>query len=178
MKFCLNCARLVSRTQLYSIKYTHCISRASEFIPYVSWQEFNEEHWDAFIVCERYRDKRPATLDGPVWEFLHCITLLYDLNEFSISGYLHTLTTCSLAWCVMPEAYWAHYVPGIYHYCPLSQFDADRNGHITASEIGALMKALGEDVPGYKIRDMIREVDLDENGTVEFNEFVEVRGNT
>lgn len=40
------------------------------------------------------------------------------------------------------------------------------------------MKALGEDVPGYKIRDMIREVDLDENGTVEFNEFVEVRGNT
>lgn len=36
------------------------------------------------------------------------------------------------------------------------------------------MKALGEDVPGYKIRDMIREVDLDENGTVEFNEFVEV----
>ena len=88
MKFCLNCARLVSRTQLYSIKYTHCISRASEFIPYVSWQEFNEEHWDAFIVCERYRDKRPATLDGPVWEFLHCITLLYDLNEFSISGYL------------------------------------------------------------------------------------------
>ena len=36
------------------------------------------------------------------------------------------------------------------------------------------MKALGEDVPGYKIRDMIREVDLDENGTVEFNEFLEV----
>ena len=57
---------------------------------------------------------------------------------------------------------------------PLSQFDADKNGHITASEIGVLMKALGEDVPGYKIRDMIREVDLDENGTVEFNEFLEV----
>ena len=37
------------------------------------------------------------------------------------------------------------------------------------------MKALGESVPGYKIRDMIREVDLDENGTVEFNEFVNVR---
>lgn len=51
------------------------------------------------------------------------------------------------------------------------QFDADKNGHITASEIGAVMKALGEDVPGYKIRDMIREVDIDENGTVEFDEF-------
>ena len=55
------------------------------------------------------------------------------------------------------------------------QFDADRNGHITASEISTLMKALGENVPGYKIRDMIKEVDLDENGTVEFGEFVEVR---
>ena len=54
------------------------------------------------------------------------------------------------------------------------QFDADRNGHITAAEIGELMKALGENVPGYKIRDMIREVDLDENGTVEFNEFIDV----
>ena len=36
------------------------------------------------------------------------------------------------------------------------------------------MKTLGENVPGYKIRDMILAVDLDENGTVEFNEFVEV----
>lgn len=56
----------------------------------------------------------------------------------------------------------------------LFQFDADKNGHITVSEISELMKALGESVPQYKIRDMIREVDLDENGTVEFNEFVEV----
>ena len=36
------------------------------------------------------------------------------------------------------------------------------------------MNALGENVAGYKIRDMIKEVDIDENGTVEFNEFVEV----
>lgn len=54
------------------------------------------------------------------------------------------------------------------------QFDADGNGHITVSEIGAVLKALGESVPGYKIRDMVREVDIDENGTVEFNEFVKV----
>ena len=33
---------------------------------------------------------------------------------------------------------------------------------------------MGESVPGYKIRDMVREVDLDENGTVEFNEFLTV----
>ena len=42
------------------------------------------------------------------------------------------------------------------------------------SEIGEVLKALGESVPGYKIRDMVREVDIDENGTVEFNEFVKV----
>ncbi len=38
-----------------------------------------------------------------------------------------------------------------------------------------MFEALGEKVPGYKVRDMIREVDLDENGTVEFGEFLEVR---
>ncbi|XP_064384234.1 fimbrin-like [Halichondria panicea] len=54
------------------------------------------------------------------------------------------------------------------------QFDADKNGHITASEIGAVLKALGEDIPGYKVRDMIKEVDIDENGTVEFAEFIEM----
>ena len=29
-------------------------------------------------------------------------------------------------------------------------------------------------MPGYKVRDMVREVDIDENGTVEFGEFVKV----
>nr|WAW84881.1 fimbrin 1 [Halisarca dujardinii] len=52
------------------------------------------------------------------------------------------------------------------------KFDADKNGHITAAEITEVMKALGESVPQYKIRDMIKEVDLDENGTVEFEEFL------
>lgn len=56
------------------------------------------------------------------------------------------------------------------------QFDADKNGHITAGEIKDVLKALGEETPGYKIRDMIREVDIDENGTVEFDEFLKVRG--
>lgn len=36
------------------------------------------------------------------------------------------------------------------------------------------MKALGEDIPGYKLRELIQEVDRDKNGTVEFNEFLEV----
>ena len=32
-------------------------------------------------------------------------------------------------------------------------------------------------MPGYKIRDMVKEVDLDENGTVEFEEFLSVHYN-
>ena len=36
------------------------------------------------------------------------------------------------------------------------------------------MKALGEDIPGYKLREIIKEFDTDKNGTVEFNEFLEV----
>ena len=37
-----------------------------------------------------------------------------------------------------------------------------------------MMKELGESVAGYQIRDMIKEVDIDENGTVEFDEFLTV----
>lgn len=36
------------------------------------------------------------------------------------------------------------------------------------------MKSLGEDVPGYKLREIIQEVDKNQNGTVEFDEFLEV----
>lgn len=36
------------------------------------------------------------------------------------------------------------------------------------------MKSLGEDIPGYKLREIVKEVDVNENGTVEFNEFLEV----
>ena len=54
------------------------------------------------------------------------------------------------------------------------QFDLDHNGHITSSEIGEVMKSLGEEIPGYKLREIIKEVDTDRNGTIEFNEFVNV----
>lgn len=50
----------------------------------------------------------------------------------------------------------------------------DGNGFITASEIGNAMKALGEDIPGYQIRNIIDEADKDENGKIEFNEFLRI----
>ncbi|XP_057297858.1 plastin-3-like isoform X1 [Hydractinia symbiolongicarpus] len=54
------------------------------------------------------------------------------------------------------------------------QFDADGNGHITSKELGAVFNALNENVPGYKLREMIEEVDKDKNGTIEFDEFLEM----
>lgn len=54
------------------------------------------------------------------------------------------------------------------------QFDLDRNGHITSTEIGTVMKSLGEEIPGFKLRDIIKEVDKNQNGTVEFEEFLEI----
>ena len=39
------------------------------------------------------------------------------------------------------------------------------------------MKALGEDIPGYQIRNIIEEADKDENGKIEFSEFLRVSFN-
>lgn len=54
------------------------------------------------------------------------------------------------------------------------EFDLDNNGHITTKELGACFEALGENVPGYKLREMVQQIDKDKNGTVEFNEFLEM----
>lgn len=36
------------------------------------------------------------------------------------------------------------------------------------------MKVFGEDIFGYKLCEIIKEVDVDQNGMLEFNEFLEV----
>lgn len=36
------------------------------------------------------------------------------------------------------------------------------------------MKALEEDIPGYQVRNIIDEADKDENGKIDFNEFLRV----
>eukprot|EP00730_Choanoeca_flexa_P006922 TRINITY_DN12249_c0_g5_i3.p1 TRINITY_DN12249_c0_g5~~TRINITY_DN12249_c0_g5_i3.p1 ORF type:complete len:632 (+),score=222.38 TRINITY_DN12249_c0_g5_i3:93-1988(+) len=53
-----------------------------------------------------------------------------------------------------------------------AEFDKDGNGHVTAEELSELFKAIGEPVPGYRLRQMIDEVDSDKSGTIEFDEFV------
>lgn len=41
-------------------------------------------------------------------------------------------------------------------------------------ELHEAMKACGTDIPGYKLRDYIKSVDTNQNGQVEFDEFVAV----
>ncbi|EGD72489.1 L-plastin [Salpingoeca rosetta] len=52
------------------------------------------------------------------------------------------------------------------------EFDQDGNGNVTVEELDALFKRLGEPVPGYRLREMIAEVDTDKSGTVDFDEFI------
>eukprot|EP01137_Pigoraptor_chileana_P015365 Opistho-2@71190 len=58
-----------------------------------------------------------------------------------------------------------------------NEFDIDKNGSITSSELGTVLTKLGENVPGFKLREMIAEIDKDNNGTVEWNEFLAMLAN-
>ncbi|KAL5499920.1 hypothetical protein EMCRGX_G011392 [Ephydatia muelleri] len=51
-------------------------------------------------------------------------------------------------------------------------FDKDGDGTITAKELGAVMRLLGYNPSETDLEDMISDVDLDRNGTIEFGEFV------
>ena len=53
-----------------------------------------------------------------------------------------------------------------------SLFDHDENGSISATELGQVLSALGQTPSANELSDMINEVDVDGNGTVEFAEFV------
>merc|ERR1712072_728153 len=51
-------------------------------------------------------------------------------------------------------------------------FDTDKSGMIDATELTFAMKALGFNPSKKEVRDMLKEVDTDDNGTIEFGEFV------
>ncbi|XP_033113256.1 plastin-3-like [Anneissia japonica] len=53
-------------------------------------------------------------------------------------------------------------------------FDIDHNNHISVEELGEALKEAGFDLAGYQVREMITKLDKDENGTIEFNEFLEI----
>ena len=51
-------------------------------------------------------------------------------------------------------------------------FDKDRNGKITSKELGTVMRGLGQNPTEEELKQIIREVDLDGNGTIDFKEFL------
>lgn len=53
-------------------------------------------------------------------------------------------------------------------------FDKDEDGMITTAELGVVMRSLGQRPTETELRDMVSAVDSDGNGTIEFNEFLQM----
>jgi calmodulin len=53
-----------------------------------------------------------------------------------------------------------------------SLFDKDNDGQITTKELGTVMRSLGQNPSESELADMINEVDVDNDGTIDFPEFL------
>lgn len=51
-------------------------------------------------------------------------------------------------------------------------FDKDLDGKITSNELGIVMRSLGQRPTEQELKNMVTIVDQDGNGTIEFNEFL------
>lgn len=50
-------------------------------------------------------------------------------------------------------------------------FDKDGDGTISSLELGSVMRSLGQKPTDDELKDMINEIDSDNNGLIDFNEF-------
>ncbi|KAF8176298.1 calmodulin [Pholiota molesta] len=55
-------------------------------------------------------------------------------------------------------------------------FDRDGDGTITTSELGTVMRSLGRNPTNVELEGILKSVDKDQNGTIEFSEFVDLMG--
>ena len=53
-----------------------------------------------------------------------------------------------------------------------SVFDRDGNGVINTDELESVLKSLGQNPTSEEVNDMIKDVDIDGNGTIDWNEFL------
>ncbi|KAL2787031.1 hypothetical protein BJX66DRAFT_311818 [Aspergillus keveii] len=51
-------------------------------------------------------------------------------------------------------------------------FDKDGTGDITATELGEVMRSLGQNPTDTELQDIIDELDIDRTGTIDFDEFL------
>ncbi|GAB2279954.1 Probable calcium-binding protein cml25 [Dionaea muscipula] len=54
------------------------------------------------------------------------------------------------------------------------KFDVNGDGKISSSELGSIMRTLGQEVPEEELRIMIEEVDCDGDGFIDLKEFIEL----
>jgi calmodulin len=53
-------------------------------------------------------------------------------------------------------------------------FDRDKDGLISSKELGNILRSLGHDPTEIELNDMIVDVDSDEDGKIDFNEFIQI----
>ena len=51
------------------------------------------------------------------------------------------------------------------------KFDKNKDGHISSSELKEVLQAMGQNPTDQVVQDMLKFVDKDNSGTIEFGEF-------